>query len=74
MVQWERICLPMQEIQETRVQSQGWEDPLEEEIATHSRIVAWKIPWTGEPGDYSPWGHKECAHTQAPSIIWIPPS
>ena len=34
----------MQETQETRVQSQGWEDPLEEEVATHSSILAWKIP------------------------------
>ena len=32
------------------VQSLGWEDPLEEEMATHSRILAWKIPWTEEPG------------------------
>ena len=35
---------------ETWVQSLGWEDPLEEEMATHSRILAWKIPWTEEPG------------------------
>ena len=34
----------------------GWEDPLEEEMATHSRILAWKTPWTEEPGGYSPWG------------------
>ena len=34
---------------ETWVQSLGWEDPLEKEIATHSRILAWKIPWTEEP-------------------------
>ena len=40
----------MQEIQETRVQSLGQEDPLEEEMATHSSIVAWKTPWTEEPG------------------------
>ena len=39
----------MQEMQETRVQSLGWEDPLEEETAAHSRILAWKIPWTEEP-------------------------
>ena len=37
-------------LQETQVQSPGWEDPLEEEMATHSSILAWKIPWTGEPG------------------------
>ena len=35
---------------ETQVQSLGWEDPLEKEMATHSRILAWTIPWTEEPG------------------------
>ena len=35
---------------ETRVQSLVWEDPLEKEMATHSSILAWKIPWTEEPG------------------------
>jgi len=40
----------MQETQETRVQSLGWEDPLEEEMATHSSILAWEILWTEEPG------------------------
>ena len=43
-------CLPMQEIQETQVRSLGQEDPLEEEMATHSGILAWRIPWTEEPG------------------------
>ena len=37
-------------LQETWVQSLGWEDPLEEGMATHSSILAWKIPWTEEPG------------------------
>ena len=36
-------------IQETQVQSLGWEDPLEEGMATHSSIHAWRIPWTEEP-------------------------
>ena len=36
-------------MQETRVQSLGWEDPLEKEMATHSSVLAWKIPWTEEP-------------------------
>ena len=36
-------------MQEMRVQSLGWEDPLEEEMATHSSILAWEIPWTPEP-------------------------
>ena len=35
---------------ETWVRSLGWEDPLEKEVATHSSILAWKIPWTKEPG------------------------
>ena len=41
-------------MQETWVQSLGWEDPLEKGKATHSSIMSWKIPWTE-----SPWGHKE---------------
>ena len=40
----------MQEMQETRVRSLGWEDPLEEEVAAHSSILAWRIPRTAEPG------------------------
>jgi len=40
----------MQEIQEMQVQSMDREDPLEKEMATHSSILAWKIPWTEEPG------------------------
>ena len=39
----------MQETQETPVQSLVWEDPLEKEMATHSSILAWEIPWTEEP-------------------------
>ena len=35
---------------ETQVQSLGWEDPLEKEMTTHSSILAWRIPWTEEPG------------------------
>ena len=47
LVQWQRICLPMQKMQ---VQSLSGEYPLTEEMATHSSILAWKIPWTEEPG------------------------
>ena len=43
----------MQEAQETQVWSLGWENRLEEEMATHSRILAWWIPWTEEPGGLS---------------------
>ena len=44
----------MQETQVTRVQSLGWEGPLEEEMATHFSILAWKMQWTEEPGGV-PW-------------------
>ena len=37
-------------MQETQVQSLGWEDPLEKEVATHSSILAWEIPWMEKPG------------------------
>ena len=43
----------IQELQETQVPSQDQEDPLEEEMATHSSILAWRIPWTEEPVGYS---------------------
>ena len=50
----------MQEMQEIRVRPLGRKDPLEKEMATHSNILVWKIPWTEEPdGLYSPWGLKE---------------
>ena len=45
-----KTLLPMQEMPETRVQSLGQEDLLEWEMATHSSILAWKIPWTKGPG------------------------
>ena len=55
----------MQETQEIRVPSLGGEDCLEEEMATYSSILAWKIPWTKEPGGlYSPWGRKELDWTE----------
>ena len=40
------------------VQTLGWEDPLEKDMASHSSTLAWEIPWTEEPAGYSPWGHK----------------
>ena len=52
-------------IQETQVQSLGWEDPLEKGMATHSILLAWRILWTEEPGRlYSRWGHKEWDTTE----------
>ena len=46
----------MQETQEIQVQSLGQEDPLEKGMATHSSILAWKIPWTEEPGGFQSMG------------------
>ena len=51
----------MQEMQETRARSLGWENPLEEEMATHSSILAWEIPWTEESDRQTPWP-KEKTH------------
>ena len=52
-------------MQETRIQFLGWEDPLEEGMATHSNILAWRILWTEEPGGlYSPWVCKESDTTE----------
>ena len=54
-------------MQETWVGSLGWEDPLEEGTATHSSILAWRIP----PTVYSPWGHKESDRTERFSLHFI---
>jgi len=51
-----------QETQETRVRSLGWEDPLEEEIATHSGILAGRIPWTEKPGGLQSMGSHRVGH------------
>ena len=50
VVQWVKNPPAMPEIQEVRVQSLGQEDPLENEMASHSSILAWRILWTEEPG------------------------
>ena len=51
-------------VQETWVRLLGQEDPLEKGMATHSSILAWRIPWTEELGGYRPWGHKESDTTE----------
>ena len=45
-----------------QVQSLGWEEPLEEDTATHSSILAWRIPWTEEPGGLQPIGLHKVRH------------
>ena len=49
-------------MQDTRIQSLGWEDPLEKEMATHSSVLAWRIPGTGEPGGLLPMGLHRVGH------------
>ena len=59
-------CLPA--MQETWVLSLGREDTLEEEMATHSSTLAWKIPWTGEPGRLQSMGSQRVGHDRAASL------
>ena len=70
---WLRVSLVAQmvenlpAVQETWVPSLGWEDPLMKEENAYSSVLAWKIPWTEEPGwwvDYSPWSCKESDKTE----------
>ena len=49
-------------VQETQVRALGWEDPLEKEMAIHSRTIAWKIPWTEEPGRLQSMGSQRVGH------------
>ena len=51
-------------IQETWVRSRGWEDSLEKEMATHSSIFAWEVPWTEEPGGLQSMGSQEMDRTE----------
>ena len=53
---------------ETRVQSLGWEDPLEKEMATHSSILAWRIPWMEEPGRLQSMGSQRVGHEWVTSL------
>ena len=62
-------CLPT--MQETRVQSLGWKDLLEKEMAIHSSIPAWKIPWTEEPGRLQSMGLQRVGHDWATSLSFF---
>ena len=62
----------MQETQEMWVQTLGWEDPLEEEMATHSSILVWKFPWTEEPGGLQFMGSQRVRHNLASKHIFAP--
>ena len=61
-------CLPI--MQETRVRSLGREDPLEKEMATHSSVLAWKIPWTEDPGGATvQLGHRRVGYNLATTTM-----
>ena len=49
-------------MRETQVRTLGWEDPLEKEMAIHSSTIAWKIPWTEEPGRLQSMGSQRVRH------------
>ena len=60
MAQWWRICLP---VEETQALYLGQEGPLEKEMATHSSMLAWEIPWTEEPGRLQSMGSQKVGHS-----------
>ena len=55
-------------MRETRVRSLDWEDPLEKEMAIHSRTIAWKIPWTEDPGRLQSMGSQRVGHDWVTSL------
>ena len=57
--------------QETRVRSLGREDLLEKEMATHSSILAWRIPWTEEPGELQSMGLQRVEHDRVTILLFI---
>ena len=56
---------------DTRVQSLDWEDPLEKEMATYSSTLAWKIPWTEEPGRLTSMGSQRVGYDRATLLTYI---
>ena len=62
VAQWIKNSPAMQETQEMQVQSLGWEDPLEEGMATHSSVLAWRLSWTEEPGGLQSIGLQRVSH------------
>ena len=57
-------------MRETRVQALGWEDPLEKEMAIHSSTIAWKIPWTEEPGRLQSMGLQRVGYSWVTSLYF----
>ena len=63
-----RVVNSLPTMQETRVQTLGWEDPLEKAMAPHSRTLAWKIPWTEDPDRLQSMGSQRVGHDWATSL------
>ena len=70
MAQWVKNPPAVQETQETQIWSLRQEDPLEDEMATHSSILVWKIPWTEEPGRLQFIGSQRVGQDWAPKHAW----
>ena len=64
VAQWVKNMPAMQETQEIYVRFLSWEDSLEKAMATHSSVLAWRIPWTEEPGGLQSIGHKKLDMTE----------
>ena len=62
---------PLSTMRENQVQSVGWEDPLEKEMATHSSTLAWKIPWTEERGRLQSMGSQRVGHDWATLLFTV---
>ena len=61
-------------MQKTLVRFLGWDNSLEEGMATHSSILAWRIPWTEEPGRVQSMGHRESGMTEVTEHVHIDPT
>ena len=67
---WGSVVKNLPAIQETQIWFLGWEDPLEKGMATHSSILAWRIPWTGEPGGLQSMGSHRVNTTERLTHTW----
>ena len=57
-----QMVMNLPAVQENCIQSLGWKDPLEKGVATHSSILAWRVPWTEEPGGLQSMGWQRAGH------------
>ena len=71
---WWCPCVVLSAMEETQILSLGWEDPLEKEMATHCSILAWRIPWSEEPGGLQSLGLQRVGHDWATNTFTFHPS